>query len=154
MTGEPEPFGRYLIPLSERILYALFALLTVVYVRFGVYEAHASDYLPGWYRWVLFSGSTYLTLAIAPQWLLAATTISPGDIRRGFALKRRTEWSEIADFTVGRVWGWSRVVMRLQNGKKLRLLGVPTGALPALRRHLGTDTSAPKGTWWLVDIQS
>jgi hypothetical protein len=149
-TAESGPFGRFLIPLAERVLYLPVVAAFCLFVRTDLRAGAADQTLPGWYRWWLLVAISSLIFAIVPQWIVPATRITPGGIRRNFAGKRNISWDEIADFTIARSWGIRRIHARLLSGRKYSLDGVPLRALPALRHQIGIG--GPKsGSWWLVD---
>jgi hypothetical protein len=148
VAAASSPYGRYLLPLTERVLYVPAVAGYCVSAWLGSYTDHAS-LLPTWYKMILLASVILLALGAVPQWFVAATIISPDGIRRNFAVHRDIEWSDIADFRVSRSRGVKRVYAQLVNGGRRRLDGVPPKALPTLRSQL--ETSIKTGSWWLVD---
>jgi hypothetical protein len=149
-TTQASPFGRYLIPLAERVLYLPVVAAFWLSVRRDVQPGSADHTLPDWYRWGLLVAISGLILTIILQWIVPATRITPGGIRRNFAGHRNIKWGDIADFTISRSWGIRRIHARLLSGRKYSLDGVPLRALPALRHQIGIG-GARSGSWWLVD---
>jgi hypothetical protein len=148
VSAAPSPYGRYLLPLTERILYVPLTAGYCVAVWLGFYTDHESV-LPIWYKMILLAGVMLLALGAVPQWFVAATVISPDGIRRNFAMHRDIAWSDIADFRVSRSRGVKGVYAHLVTGGKRRLDGVPPKALPTLQSQVRTGIKT--GTWWLVD---
>jgi hypothetical protein len=148
-TAEAVPFGGFLITLAERLLYLPVVAAFCLFVRKDMQAGPADRALPGWYRWALLLAISCLIFAIIPQWIVPATRITPGGIRRNFAGRRNIRWDDIADFTIARSWGIRRIHVRLLSGRKYRLDGVPLSTLPALRHQIGIG-AAKSGSWWLV----
>jgi hypothetical protein len=152
-TVEAGPFGSFLITLAERLLYLPVVTAFCLYVRDDMQPGAADHALPGWYRWGLLLVISCLIFAIIPQWIVPATRITAGGIRRNFARQRSISWDDVADFTITRSWGIRRIQARLLNGRKYSLDGVPLSALPALRHQIGVG-GAKSGSWWLVDYSA
>jgi hypothetical protein len=150
VSDEASPFGRYLIPPVERVMNVVLAAGLGYFARWQLDTQHAAQDLPGWYRVFLPAALTGLFSITVLAWLLPATFISPKGIRRVYAGKRRLDWDEVSDFTVRRRWGARRIYVKLLNGRRYSLDGVPLRALEPLRRYIGTG-DAKTGSWWLVD---
>jgi hypothetical protein len=150
VSDEPSPYGRYSISPLERILNVCVIVGLCVYARYTLRSRQTVELLPSWYRGFLLVGFALLFVSAALQWAFPATVIHHDRIRRVFKLRQRIDWKDVSDFVVQKPLGVKRIYVRLVNGRKYRLDGVPVKALPALREQLGVG-GAKTGTWWLVD---
>jgi hypothetical protein len=149
VSDEASPFGRYLIPPVERSLNVILAAALGLYARWQLSPGQAGEALPSWDRAIILASITGLFTIAVLAWVIPATTVNENGIRRNYAVKRRLNWYDIADFTVRRRWGARRIYVQLRSGRTHSLDGVPLRTLPALHHQLEAG-HARSGSWWLV----
>ncbi len=127
------PYGRYLVPLTTRLLQTLSTVAFFVASIWLITEGNGVD-LSAALLAVLSLIYAVCAVLVAVAWFVPVTVVTADGIRRPFAHPRQLAWADIAGFEASRVWRFDRVDVRLRSGTRIRLGGVPRSVVSALQQ--------------------